>query len=170
MRCSAAREALSALMDDEGADCLGDRADEHLERCRSCQAWHRDAAEITRRVRIGRDTPGSARAQGITDAITADVARRRSRRVWSVAAMLVTVSGALQLAISAPLLVMAHHRSTGHPGDGWMMGLALVVGAAFFLGTLVLLWHTKGAPQEPAVPFAVAPAAERRRQATDDVA
>lgn len=170
MRCVTAREALSAVMDGEPPGLTIERVDTHLQQCPACRRWERAARDVTRRVRVGNDTPSADQARSIVEAIAADVSRRRSRRIWSVAAALVAVSGALQLAVSVPLLILAHHRASGH-SRGWVVGLELLVGAAFLLGALVMLWHTKGSPQEPAVPLAVADeSGAGRRRTVKDVA
>lgn len=124
----------------------------HLSGCRDCTAWQRASEDLTRRARVGGPLPDADLADRVVAAVAADVVRRRSRRQWLVAAGLVVLCGALQLLVSVPLLVLSHHDGHRSTSD-WLVALELAVGASFFVGALVLLWHTKGEPVEPAVPL-----------------
>ena len=168
MRCSTARGALSAVADGEVpvADLHQIRA--HLSRCAECRRWEQVAAEITRRSRIGRRLPDDELGDRIAAAVDLDVSRRRSRQQWLVAVVMVVLCGCLQLAVSLPLLLLAHHpRGTaGHPH--LVVVLELLVGASFFLGAVVLLWHTRGVPADP--PLGVTSHAHRSSSDVEGVA
>jgi hypothetical protein len=124
----------------------------HLSRCAECRRWEQVAAVITRRSRIGGRLPDDELSDRIAVAIDLDVSRRRARRQWLVAALMVALCGCLQLAVSVPLLLLAHH-PRGRAGHGHLLVvLELLVGASFFLGAVVLLWHTRGAPVDPPLP------------------
>lgn len=143
--------------------------DAHLAGCPSCVEWARAADELTRRARVGQPLPDPELSGRLTAAVDADLARRRSRRQWLVAVGLVAVCGATQLLVSIPLVVLSHHDAHRSTGD-WLVGLELVVGASFFIGALVLLWHTRGAPVEPAVPLTVVEQPRESRRYEGDVA
>jgi predicted anti-sigma-YlaC factor YlaD len=156
MQCSHARQALSAYLD--GVDPPVSRAavDAHVADCPPCRAWRDAAEDLRRRSRLGRPLPDPDLADRIMSSVAADRKRRRARHQWLVAAVLVALCGSVQLLVSVPLLVMTHHRAHRSTGD-WLVGLELAVAVSFVLGALVLLWHLKGDPVEPAVPLAAAP-------------
>jgi predicted anti-sigma-YlaC factor YlaD len=168
MRCSTARGALSAVADGEEPVADLHAVQAHLSRCAGCRGWEQVAAEVTRRSRIGRRLPDDDLGDRIAAAVARDVSRRRSRRQWLVAAAIVSLCGCLQLAVSVPLLLLAHHpRGTaGHPH--LVVMLELLVGASFLLGAVVLLWHTRGVPVDP--PLAVASTADRSSSDIEGVA
>jgi predicted anti-sigma-YlaC factor YlaD len=149
MRCSTARGALSALADGEVPMADLHQVCAHLSRCADCQGWEQAAAEVTRRTRIGARLPDVDLSDRISAAVDLDLARRRSRRQWLVAVVMVVLCGCLQLVVSVPLLLLAHHGSSGH--GHLLVVLELLVGASFFVGAVVLLWHTRGAPVDPPV-------------------
>ena len=57
--------------------------------------------------------------------------------------------GCLQLAVSVPLLLLAHHPREPRATVTCWWCLELLVGASFLLGAVVLLWHTRGVPVDP---------------------
>lgn len=105
MDCERAREAISALIDEEPLATARADLDGHLERCPECRAWKDRAHEVTRRVRVASARsapPASAR-------LRAAVAARRTppwrRERVLVRAGLVLVA-VLQVAVTAPALIL----------------------------------------------------------------
>lgn len=66
--CNTCREALSARLDGEPEGTPADEVDAHLETCTSCQAWHDDAAALTRTLRVRPATPVPDLTAAILDA------------------------------------------------------------------------------------------------------
>jgi predicted anti-sigma-YlaC factor YlaD len=52
VRCEQAREAISAILDDEDAGLPGTDLDAHLSGCAACRAWRESAAAVTRLTRL----------------------------------------------------------------------------------------------------------------------
>jgi hypothetical protein len=146
---------LSALADGEApiADPYQTRA--HVARCADCQRWEQVAADVSRRTRIGGRLPDLELTDQISAAVDLDLARRRSRGQWLVAVVMVVLCGALQLVVSVPLLLLAHRGGSGH--GRLLVVLELLVGASFFAGAVVLLWHTRGAPVDSRVVASTVP-------------
>ncbi|MFR9749937.1 zf-HC2 domain-containing protein [Nocardia sp. 004] len=53
MKCSVARESLSARLDGEAGAVPSSLLDEHLAQCSGCRWWYAAATDVTRRVRVG---------------------------------------------------------------------------------------------------------------------
>ena len=137
MRCDAAREAISALLDGEvpGASVLD--VDRHLAACASCSSWREAAHEVTRRARI---EPMPARVQRTDEVLAAVSSAGRLPRRPSTAALArvgLVVIAVAQIAITIPILVLGQdHSAPGH--------IAHEMGsfdAALAVGFLIAAWR-----------------------------
>lgn len=129
--CEICREALSARLDGEAEPIPTARTDAHLEQCRSCTQWCRDAENLTRtlRVRVAPVTPDLA------EAVLAAAPPQWNALRWRVALGVIGV-GQLGLAMSQ-LLTGGTAGHAGHTGqalashlfdEGAAWNLALAVG------------------------------------------
>jgi predicted anti-sigma-YlaC factor YlaD len=106
MDCAAAREALSALLDDERLGVEREVLDAHLASCPRCRSWREDAHEVTRRFRLA---PARTVASP-GDELLASGARARAggmpRRITLTRAALVAVALAQLVWVTVPALVL----------------------------------------------------------------
>jgi predicted anti-sigma-YlaC factor YlaD len=168
MTCIATREALSAGMDGEAAGLSDSHVQAHLDRCAGCRDWQEQAHALTRRARIDRPAPDTSLHAQVVAAVREDRRRRRTRRQWVMVAAAVAFAGLLQAAATVPLLVLARH-AAGRDAGHWLGLAEALVGAAFFTGALVVLWHDRR--QQPSLAV-VSPAGAREgdTHAVSDVA
>jgi predicted anti-sigma-YlaC factor YlaD len=80
MGCDAAREAMSALLDDEASPCDPGALAEHVADCPPCQDWREAAHLVTRRSRLTLALPVPDGTERILAAVHADRAARPSPR------------------------------------------------------------------------------------------
>ncbi len=107
MKCSDAREALSAGLDGESATVPDDDVARHVAACPPCAAWLDGAALVTRKARLGRPINVPDLTNRVVAAVaTADGLNRPRAGIARVALALVAV---VQVALSLPALL-----STGH--------------------------------------------------------
>jgi predicted anti-sigma-YlaC factor YlaD len=143
MRCESAREAVSAELDGAAAVLAREHVAAHLASCARCRQWQELAHVVTRRARLGAALPMPGLAEQITVGVRADVRRRRVRTYWLAVARAVICAGLLQLLATIPLLLLARSRTSGG-GQVHVLGLVeLTIGAAFFVGALVVLWRER---------------------------
>lgn len=81
MKCSAAREALSARLDGESEPVPSHRVDVHLAACDECCAWHAAASEVDRALRAGSSRRSPDLAGRILAGVGVDVPRTPVARV-----------------------------------------------------------------------------------------
>lgn len=130
MDCAAAREALSASLDDEADLDEVDVAQLHADGCEACRLWVAEAAAVTRRLRL-------RPAERVPDLVGAVLPRVRAPRVPRVA----WARWALAL-VGLTELVLALPRLFGGPGgpghDSRHLGS---FGSAVALGLLYVAWR-----------------------------
>lgn len=114
MRCDAAREAISALLDGDLCEAGQDALERHLASCASCRAWQEAAHRLTRLARIQR-SPAPRPPASLYEALRAE--RARSTTAWHAPASLAGARVGLaavalgQLALSVPMLLLGEDRS-----------------------------------------------------------
>src|SRR5579862_6171572 len=129
MRCETAREAMSALLDDEDPGVDPERVEEHLSACRDCQAWKQSAHEVTRRARIGTARPASSGADAVISIVksTTRLPARPSR--LTLARVALVAVAALQILVAAPVLIFGRDHSApthvAHEMGSFDMALAI---------------------------------------------
>jgi predicted anti-sigma-YlaC factor YlaD len=136
VNCHTAREAISALLDDEDSGVEGCALDDHLLTCAECRRWQAAAYEVTRNTRLG---PARAVTVGSDELVTAVLAHSRAPRrptslTWARIGLVAV--GISQAAITAPLLL--NGRDRGAPEH-----VAHEIGAfavALAVGLVVAAW------------------------------
>jgi hypothetical protein len=142
VRCGQVRVALSADIDGEG-DTLRGTALAHLEDCPDCRRWRDAAHKVTRAARLGAVLPAPDLAARVVAGVIEDARQRRVRRYWAVVMAAVSAVGVVQVAVTVPLLLLAHGAPSGRYA-GRVLGLVeAAIGAAFVLGSIVILWRSR---------------------------
>jgi len=149
MRCSVAREALSARIDGEREPVPAARVDEHLEECADCARWYLLASRLT--------TPGAGALPGpnrdLADRIVRSAtssAPPRERRPWltSTCRYGLTVAGVVQilLAVAQAAGLRFGMFSMGHEmGDGGrhLLNESTAIMLGLGLACAVAAWWTR---------------------------
>jgi len=136
MKCDTAREAISALLDDELAGVPVERVEEHLAGCRDCRVWKQAAHAVTRSVRLEAARLPSADVAGVVSVVKASsrVPGRPSR--LTVARVALVAVAVAQIAVAAPGLIFGSDHSApmhvAHEMGSFDMALAI--------GFLVAAW------------------------------
>ena len=143
MNCDQARECLSAGIDGESAVVSREHLAGHLGRCASCREWQELAHAMTRSVRLGSAVPSSTLPGRIVEAVARDARQRRNRRYWLAVSCAVAAAGLLQLLATVPLLVLTHTERPGSDASQILGVTEAIIGAAFFLGALAVLWKSR---------------------------
>jgi predicted anti-sigma-YlaC factor YlaD len=137
VKCETAREAVSALLDDEEPEVEPRSLDEHLQTCADCRRWRSAAHEVTRNARLEPARPVTVPSDELVAAVLAH--SRPPRRPGSVAlarAGLVALAAA-QTWITVPSLLLGrdHHapEHIAHEIGAFAMALAV--------GFLVAAWR-----------------------------
>jgi predicted anti-sigma-YlaC factor YlaD len=141
--CDQVREALSAGIDGEAAALSPEHTAEHLRDCAACRDWQDLAHTVTREVRLRSAHAPSDLATRILAATERDARQRRNRRYWIAVFCGVAVAGLIQLLATVPLLVLARSESSGSDASHLLGVAEALIGAAFFVGALVVLWKTR---------------------------
>jgi predicted anti-sigma-YlaC factor YlaD len=134
VRCETAREAISALIDDEDAGVDPQELDDHLLECPDCRAWQAAAHEVTRNARLEPVRPVMVPSEELVGAVLAHSRPPRRSVTW-VRAGLVAVAAA-QVWVTVPSLMSGHdHKAPEH--------IAHEIGAfamALAVGFVVAAW------------------------------
>jgi predicted anti-sigma-YlaC factor YlaD len=106
MDCELAREALSALLDGEAPGVGRAEVEQHLAGCPACRAWREAAYAVTRRARVGpaRAAPPVDVSALVAAMLDRAVKPRRPAVSWTRWALVVVA--VLQLAVTAPVLIL----------------------------------------------------------------
>jgi predicted anti-sigma-YlaC factor YlaD len=137
VKCEAAREAISALLDDEAAGVNGRVLEEHLMRCAECCRWQALAHEVTRNARLEPARPVPIRSDVLIGSVLARSRppRRPTPLTWARVG-LVAVALA-QAVVTAPSLLYGRDHSApvhvAHEVGAFAMALAV--------GFLVAAWR-----------------------------
>jgi predicted anti-sigma-YlaC factor YlaD len=106
MDCASAREALSALLDDEPPLVTRDALDAHLAICPGCRRWREEAHEVTRRFRLAPARAVVPPGKELLAALAPRAGRGyRPRKVTLVRAALVAVAVAQLVWVTVPTLL-----------------------------------------------------------------
>jgi hypothetical protein len=143
MRCELARQAISAELDGEQPAIASEQADTHQASCVACQQWRELAHIATRRARLGGALPPTDLTERVVAAVRADTRRRRARRYWLALAWAVICAGVLQALATVPLMLMARSSGADFGQVRALDIIELVIGAAFFLSAVVVLWQAR---------------------------
>ena len=133
MQCDRFREAISARIDGEDPGLPDGALDAHLGACADCRAWQQQAHAVTRRARLG----GLFLDHDLTSQVLAAApaaATGRGRR-FAQRAGLAAVAAA-QLAITIPLLILAHDRDAGLHAAHELGSFDLSLAIAFAIGAI----------------------------------
>ncbi|MGX7826713.1 zf-HC2 domain-containing protein [Actinokineospora sp. 24-640] len=124
MECETCREALSARLDGEA-----EPVDAHLADCAACRAWHADAADLTRALRVREAVP----TPDLADAVLAADPRREPAGYRRLALGVVAVA---QLTLGmAQLLGVTHgpgHSHVLNESSAWTIALGAALAYAAF--------------------------------------
>lgn len=130
MNCERAREAISALIDDEDPGVPVAALREHLGRCPACATWQQ-AAVAAPRLAAAEMGPSE---DGVRDVLRLVAAERRAQHERSVTRQLRPWrAGLVAVAVIQPALVLTsllsehwlHHTHTGRELGAWHVALAL---------------------------------------------
>ena len=137
MDCSAARAAISAVIDGEDPGLPREDVDAHLARCAGCRSWQQRAHALTRRARLGgpfldHDLTPSVLAAGV---LAASPPLPAGRRALAQRLGLLVVAVA-QLAITVPLLILGHDHDAGAHAAHELGSFDLALAIAFVAGAI----------------------------------
>jgi predicted anti-sigma-YlaC factor YlaD len=129
VKCATARDAISALLDDEDPGVDRRDLDSHVLGCVDCRRWRAAAHDVTRNARL---EPARAAAVSADELVAAVLARSRPPRrpalVTWLRAALVVVAGA-QAWITVPMLLSGHDHTApthiAHEVGAFAMALAI---------------------------------------------
>jgi|GEM_PF-82245 len=113
MTCEEAHDALSALLDGEEPGRAAHAVDAHVQHCAACHGWRREAAALSRRLRLAIAPP----VPDLTRAVLAAVAVDRRSRMWRdlPATRVALAVIALAQGIFAVLVLLGHeHQASVH--------------------------------------------------------
>lgn len=115
MDCGAAREAISALLDEEQLGVDRGALERHLEACPECRRWREGAHTVTRRVRLAPARAGSPLAHAfIAELIAGARPKRRPREIVLTRAALAAVAVAQMVWVTLPALVFGDRGAPIH--------------------------------------------------------
>lgn len=97
MRCSEAREAVSAQLDGEVSPAETGELESHLASCPECRAWKEAAHQVTRRARLG---PARPVPESLPGPLTGGVPRTTDHRAAPRLRLLLVAFGLAQLAVA----------------------------------------------------------------------
>lgn len=132
VKCQTAREAISALLDDEDSGVPRWALDDHVQACAGCRRWQAAAHDVTRNSRLGPARPVTVGSEELVAAVLAHSRppRRPTSLTWARVALVVV--GVSQAAITAPLLFYGRdHAAPVHVAhETGAFAMALAVGFA----------------------------------------
>jgi predicted anti-sigma-YlaC factor YlaD len=142
MDCEDAREAISALLDDEPVGVDPTELSSHVAECRDCDAWRESAHRITRRARL---TPARSAPTAPTTLFAAirDEMKRssRTRAVPTGARLGLVVIAIAQIVLTLPALIFGSDHEApmhvAHEMGSFDMALAI--------GFLIVAWQPQRA-------------------------
>jgi predicted anti-sigma-YlaC factor YlaD len=138
VNCSDAREAISALLDDEPSGVPPTELSIHVADCDACDAWRENAHLLTRRVRLTPAQPAPTVAPALMAAIGDEIHGRSRARVGSTGARLgLVVIAIAQIVLTLPALIFGADREAplhvAHEMGSFGMALAI--------GFLIVAWQ-----------------------------
>jgi predicted anti-sigma-YlaC factor YlaD len=136
VNCQSAREAISALLDDEDPGIPGWVIDDHLEHCAACRRWQSEAHAVTRTARLGPVRPINVGSDELISAVLehSRPPRRPTSLTWARAGLVAV--GAAQVAITAPLLLFGRDHAAPEHVAHEVGAFAIALGVGF----LVAAW------------------------------
>jgi predicted anti-sigma-YlaC factor YlaD len=139
MDCATAREAISAILDQEEPGVDAADLERHLAACPGCRRWQEAAHVVTRQARLEAARLTTRPPAEVAAAVAASMGRDRRGRLSSITTVrlsLVAVA-VVQLGVTIPLLVLGHdHTAPAHVAHE-MGSFDLAVAGGF----LVAAWH-----------------------------
>jgi predicted anti-sigma-YlaC factor YlaD len=132
MDCFQARQATSALIDDEDPGMPPDEVEAHLARCADCQSWRRRAHALTRRARLGGPFLDRDLAPEVL-AASPGISPGHRDRVQRAGLVIVALA---QLAITVPLLILGHDHDAGTHAAHELGSFDLALAIAFAVGAI----------------------------------
>jgi predicted anti-sigma-YlaC factor YlaD len=142
MDCSDAREAISALLDDEPLGVDPSELSSHVADCGDCDAWRESAHRITRRVRLSPAEPAPTAGAPLIAAIHDEMqATPRIRSAPPAARLGLVVIAIAQIVLTLPALIFgSDHEAPMHVAhEMGSFGMALAV------GFLIVAWQPQRA-------------------------
>jgi predicted anti-sigma-YlaC factor YlaD len=131
--CQNAREAISALLDDEGSDVPGWVLDEHLDSCADCRRWESAAHAVTRTARLRPLRPASGGSDAVVAAVLARSRPPRRPTSLTFARLGLVAVGIVQAAITLPELLFGRdHAAPVHVAHE-MGAFAMALAAGFLI-------------------------------------
>lgn len=129
MNCQAAREAISALLDNEDPGVPGWVLDEHVAACADCRRWQDAAHDVTRSSRLGPARPVSVGPDELVAAVLEHSRPPRRPTSLTLARAGLVAVGITQAAITLPVLVYGRDQSApvhvAHEMGAFAMALAV---------------------------------------------
>ena len=129
VNCETAREAISALLDDEDPGIDRQELDRHLLACPGCRHWRTAAHEVTRNARLEPARPATVPSDELVGAVLAHSRppRRPGALTWARIGLLAVA--AVQALVTAPLLLSGHDHAApthiAHEIGAFAMALAV---------------------------------------------
>ena len=106
MDCEAARDAISAILDDEDPGIERQELEAHLDRCAACRRWRDNAHAVTRNVRLAPARPVPPPPLSLLAAASARSGPTRQRREIALTRVALVAIAATQLIwVSIPALM-----------------------------------------------------------------
>ncbi len=129
MNCQAAREAISALLDDEDPGVAEYVLDDHLAGCPGCRRWQGAAHDVTRNTRLGPARPVSVGGDELVAAVLEHSRPPRRPASLTLARAGLVVIGIAQAAITVPVLLYGRDHTApvhvAHETGAFAMALAV---------------------------------------------
>jgi predicted anti-sigma-YlaC factor YlaD len=137
MDCGTAREAISALLDEEPLGVDGQALERHLASCPGCRRWREGAHGVTRRVRLAPARAVTPLAQGLLADVVADLeVERRPRQIVLTRAALAAIAVAQLIWVTVPALLFGDRGAPIHVSHE-MGSFDMALGVGF----LVAAWR-----------------------------
>jgi predicted anti-sigma-YlaC factor YlaD len=138
MDCTHAREAISALLDDEPAGVEPAELSLHVAECADCRVWREGAHEVTRRVRLAPADPAPNASPELLATVRNEMRRgSQTRRPVAVTRLALVVIAVAQIAMTVPALILGSDREAplhvAHEMGSFGMALAV--------GFLIVAWQ-----------------------------
>jgi predicted anti-sigma-YlaC factor YlaD len=142
MDCSDAREAISALLDDEPLGVDPSELTSHVADCGDCDAWRESAHRVTRRVRLSAAESAPTPGPSLFAAVHAEMqATPRTRSALTAARLGLVAIAIAQIVLTLPALIFgSDHEAPMHVAhEMGSFGMALAV------GFLIVAWQPQRA-------------------------
>jgi predicted anti-sigma-YlaC factor YlaD len=113
MDCGSAREAISALLDEEVLGVEREDLQAHLANCPECRLWREDAHRLTRRVRLAPAQPVPSPPESLFDALGASARPSPWPTSLTLTRLALMVVGVVQIAwVGVPTLIFGTDRGS----------------------------------------------------------